>query len=117
MPAGELVDVRRKDDKDIFRLRAHTVRYLHTLDAPFSTDEFKDAVILSHVVDGGLQKIHGQDLPPQPVFDDDLENRWVNAHLPFDGVQVPKTGFTFRLHAPGDDAPEGAQVRVDIQWK
>jgi len=115
--ASELVDDKVRDGVRSYRMRDASLRYLHLLDAPFALEPFADGLITYRVTDHGLEKTGARAYPAVSEFSDANPSRWLNPRLPFDGVAVPQTEFSFRLEKPPADAPVGARVKVVVSWK
>lgn len=113
--AGELVEVRTRKSKKVYRLRMRSLRHLNTQDAPFSLTPHKDGVTFYEVKGRKLVKLSSRAHPARAAFDD--SKAWVNPKLPFGGVKVPKVGFGFELVKPGPDAPAGTRAKVELRWK
>ena len=113
---GELYDYKVRGGKVTWRLRDRSLRFLHTLNAPFALEPFADGVIHYDVKDGKLVKIASKPHPAVPRFSDAEGGRWQNPKLPFGGVQVPPLGFSFELAKPKADAPKAARVKVWLLW-
>ncbi|MEZ4471086.1 MAG: immune inhibitor A [bacterium] len=114
--AGELLDYRMKDKAPSWRMRDRSLRYLHTLDAPFALAPYPDAIEIFDVVGGKLVRAETRAYPAVAAFTDATPARWLNPGLRFGGVAVPDAGFSFRLTPPGPEAPAGARVKVWFDW-
>lgn len=110
-PAGELID-HRPVGQPRYRLRDRSLRYIHTLDAPFALTPFPDGVEHFRIRDGALVKVGAAPHPAVTRFADADRRRWQNPHLPFGGVAVPPVGFGFELTAPKPSAPAPARVKL-----
>ena len=114
--AGELYDSRTRGGELSYRLRDRSLRYVHTLDAPFHWEPYPDQV-RTYTVEGD-QLVPGATTPApaHAVFSDTEEGRWMNPNLPFDGADVPAYGFSFEVSEPGEGAPLGAAAKVTLRW-
>ena len=110
-PAGELLDTRPTEGGLSYRLRDRSLRYFHTLDAPFAAEPFEAGVKLFEVRDGQLVPTEQRAYPANPRFDDREQGRWMNPHLRFGGVDVPATGFSFEVATPEDGSAASSIVR------
>jgi len=115
---GEAVDTRRRKGKLSYRMRDRTLRNLHTRDSSFSLEPFADGVVYYEVGKNGrkLVKVGSKAYPAEPRFNDTTAKRWLNPKLPFGGVAVPGSGFSFELAKPGAGAGAGAKVEVKWSW-
>ncbi len=109
--AGELLDV-RPGKTPRYRLRDRSLRYVHTLDAPFALEPFAGGVEHYRLRDGRLEKVGAVAHPAVRTFSDADRRRWLNPKLPFGGVDVPAMGFGFELAAPKPSAPAPARVKL-----
>lgn len=121
--ASELLDYRAKKDRKTgektltYRMRDRTLRYMHTLDAPFSLEPFKDGLIFYKADGGKVTRTGATDWPAVTRFDDSAQGRWTNPKLHFGGVKVPQSGLRFELAKPGAHAPAPAQVKIWVDWR
>jgi M6 family metalloprotease-like protein len=115
--AGELVEVRTRKKKKIYRLRMRSMRFLGTQDNPFSATPFPDGITFYQVKGRKLVKVASRTYPARARFDDSEPRKWQNPKLPFGGVAVPKEGFSFEVVEPGKSAPAGTSATVKLHWK
>lgn len=113
--AGELLDV-RPGKTPRYRLRDRSLRYIHTLDAPFALVPFEGGIEHYVLRDGVLQKVGQAAHPAVSRFSDADGRRWQNPKLPFGGVRVPAMGFGFELAEPKADAPAPARVKLYLTF-
>ncbi len=114
--AGELFDYKMRDGKPFWRLRDRSLRHVHTQDAPFALDAFPDGVTFYAVRDGKLVQTASRPYPAVDRFSDGAPGRWMNPKLFFGGVAVPPVGLELQLARPKGDAPEGAKVKLWVEW-
>lgn len=122
VPSSEIHDYRRRKNKKgevttTWRMRDRSLRYLHTLDAPFALEDFADGVELFDIKDGKLVKVKGWAHPAQATFSDAEPMRWKNPKLRFGGISVPDVGIKMQLAKPKDAAPEGSRVKLYIDFE
>ncbi|MFN3198279.1 MAG: M6 family metalloprotease domain-containing protein [Bradymonadia bacterium] len=125
--ASELYDYRVKKPKAgpgkptepsiFYRMRDRTLRYMHTLDAPFSLKPFEDALVFYRVDGKSLVPTEKRPAPAVKRFDDRTSERWANPKLYFGGVKVPPEGLSIELAEPGKHAPDEAQVKIWVDWR
>jgi len=115
---GEAIDTRKRKGKTSYRMRDRTLRNLHTRDSSFSLDSFADGIVYWEVSKNGrkLVKVGSKPYPAVSKFTDSTPGRWLNKKLPFGGVAVPNTGFSFELAKPGAGAKAGAKIQVKWAW-
>lgn len=113
---GELYDYKIRDGKVVWRLRDRSLRYVHTLDAPFALEPFPDGITFYEVDGEGLKKTASAPHPAVDRFTDADPKRWANPKLFFGGVAVPPEGLSIELTRPKPTAPEGAEVKVWFLW-
>ena len=114
----ELFDYKTRGKKPtVWRLRDRSLRYLHTLDSPFSLTAFEGGYEVLDLEGDGLKVTYSAPHPAVPQFSDAMPKRWQNAKLPFGGVAVPDGGLNFKLVAPKPEAPAGSEVKVYFNWQ
>ena len=111
-----LVDIRLRKNRLTYRLYDRLLRFLHSADAPFALEPFRDGIVLYREEKGQMVPFDGVDFPALHEFSDSDPARYLNPHLPFGSARIPTAGFGFRLAKPGSDAPRGARVKVEMNW-
>lgn len=122
VPSSEIHDYRIRKNKTgekvtTWRMRDRSLRYLHTLDAPFALEPFADGVELFDIQDGKLVKVKGWAHPAQGSFSDATPARWMNPKLRFGGVAVPDLGVKMQLAPPKAGAPAGSRYKLYVEFK
>ena len=92
------------------------MRSFHSADAPFALEPFRQGIVLYREDQGQMVPFDGVDFPALHEFSDSDPARYLNPHLPFGSARVPTSGFGFRLVRLGPDAPDGAKVKVELNW-
>ena len=114
--ASTLFDLRLRDGEASFRLYDRILRNWHAADAPFALEPFENGLEVYGVVDGEMRRQQSRAFPAVRRFDDSDPQRYLNPHLPFGGVDLPRMGFSFELGEVGEDAPAGSRVRVSYRF-
>lgn len=115
-PVSELLDTRKRKDKLSYRLRDRSLRHLHTKDAPFSADVFKDGLQFFKVGKTGLEPVSSADYPASPSFNDEKPGQHLNAKLPFGGVVLPTEGLSLVVKPSSKDEAGHTQVKLHLDW-
>ena len=116
-PVGELLDQRTRKAATSYVLRPRSIRFMHNLDAPFALDPFPDGLTFYVAANDELEAVGSVPHPARARFSDLEQGRWLNPKLPFGGVDVPRTGFSFELAKPDPSAPKGAKVALRLSWQ
>jgi hypothetical protein len=111
-----LVDIRLRKNRLTYRLYDRLLRSFHSADAPFALKPFRQGIVLYREDQGQMVPFDGVDFPALHEFSDSDPARYLNPHLPFGSARVPTSGFGFRLVRLGPDAPDGAKVKVELNW-
>jgi len=115
-PVGELYDFRERDGKLSYRMADRSLRYLHTLDAPFATKPFDDGFIVHRVVGDHLEEVAREPIAAVSSFSDADPAHWLNPKLPFGGVALLTLGLSWQVQVPATDAPAGTAATVSLRW-
>lgn len=113
---GSLFDLRVGDEVS-YRLADRSLRNAHSADAPFALQEFANGVQFYRVSENRLVPAGGRPHPAVSGFSDADPSRWLNPHLLFGSASVPSEGLGFELVPPGDNAPDGAKVKIYFTWE
>lgn len=114
--ASELLDYRVRAGAVTWRMRDVSLRFAHATDAPFSLLPFEDHVRIYGVEGGRLVELERRAAPAVTRFENAPASRWRNPKLFFGGVAVPPVPLAFELAEPAPGAPEGARVKVYVDW-
>lgn len=117
IPMSTLYHYRVSKGEISYRLHDRMLRNAHSADAPFSLRPFEDGIAFFN--NDGTQVVQTAVVPFAAVtqFNDDSDTAYLNPHLPFGSTRTANSGFSFELQEPDSEAPEDAQVKINIQWR
>ena len=113
---GTLYDYRLGRDGISYRLYDRMLRNAHSADAPFALDNFPNGLQFYGIENGEMRPTTGRDFAAVSSFSDRDPEQYQNPHLPFGSANIPSAGLNFDLARPGENAPEGAKVKVYFGW-
>ena len=117
MGTTNLYDIRLREGTLTYRLYDRMLRRLHSGDAPFSVENFREGIVYYREEKGQLVPSGSSDFVGVDKFTDSKPDRYLNKHLPFGSARVPSSGLDFHLIAPGSEAPNGSKVKVELKWR